>query len=109
MYNVKIPAVHKASLPIKIIGTIVIPLSLNIRNAKAINWIDVLILAILETGTLTLIFARYSLRPDTAISLSKIIRAGIVSQSAIISFDVNIKITAALVIYLLWDQGRFQS
>ena len=56
---------------------------------------DVLILAILETGTLTLIFARYSLRPDTAISLSKIIRAGIVSQSAIISFDVNIKITAA--------------
>ena len=50
---------------------------------------DVLILAILETGTLTLIFARYSLRPDTAISLSKIISAGIVSQSAIISFDVN--------------------
>ena len=55
----------------------------------------ILILAILETGTLTLIFARYSLRPDTAISLSKIIRAGIVSQSAIISFDVNINITAA--------------
>ena len=64
-------------------------------KANAINCIAVFILAILETGTLTLIFARYSLKPDTAISLNSIINAGIVSQSAIISFEVKMSITAA--------------
>ena len=33
--------------------------------------------------------AKYSLKPDTAISLKRIIRAGIVSQSVIISFEVK--------------------
>ena len=72
-----------------------IPLSLRIKKASAINCIDVFILAICDTGTLTLIFAKYSLSPETAISLRSIIKAGIVSQSAITSLDVKIKITAA--------------
>ena len=53
---------------------IVIPLSIKINNARAISWIDVFILEILEAGTLTFIPAKYSLKPDTAISLSKIIK-----------------------------------
>ena len=52
-------------------------------------------LAIFETGTLTLIPAKYSLNPETAISLKSIISAGIVSQSVITSLEVKIKITAA--------------
>ena len=95
MYKVNIPAIHKAAFPIEIIGIIVIPLSLKIKKANAINCIAVFAFEILETGTLTFIFARYSLKPDTAISLSSIINAGIVSQSAITSFDVKISITAA--------------
>ena len=71
------------------------PLSLKIKKASAINWIEVFILAILDTGTLTFIFAKYSLSPDTAISLRSIIKAGIVSQSAITYLEVKIKITAA--------------
>ena len=67
----------------------------KIKKARAISWIEVLIFAILETGTLTLIFARYSLKPETAISLKSIIKAGIVSQSAITSFEVRISITDA--------------
>ena len=46
----------------------------------------------LNTG---IALAKYSLKPDTAISLNNIIKAGIVSQSAMISLEVNIKITAA--------------
>ena len=71
------------------------PLSLKIKNARAISWSDVLIFEIRETGTLTFILAKYSLSPDTAISLNNIINAGIVSQLAITSLDVKIKITAA--------------
>ena len=95
MYKVNIPAIQSAILPIDIIGIIVMPLSLKIKKASAINCIEVFILAILDTGTLIFIFARYSLSPDTAISLSSIIKAGIVSQSAITSLDDKIKITAA--------------
>ena len=59
------------------------------------NWRDVFNFAILDTGTETLIPAKYSLNPETAISLSKIISAGIISKSVITSVEVKIKITAA--------------
>ena len=88
-------ALHKAIFPINRIGIKEIPLSLRINIAKAINCSDVFNFAILDTGTLTLMPARYSLKPETAISRNKIISAGIVSQSAITSFDVKIKITEA--------------
>ena len=71
------------------------PLSLNINIPRAINWSDVFNFAILDTGTLTFIPAKYSLKPETTISRSKIIRAGMVSQSAITSLEVRINITAA--------------
>ena len=74
-----IAAIHNAIFPKRIIGKISIPLSLKINIPKAINCNEVLNFAILETGTLTFIFAKYSLKPDTAISLNKIISAGIVS------------------------------
>ena len=89
------PAAQRAILPINKIGIIEMPLSLRIRIAKAINWREVFSFAILETGTLILIPAKYSLNPETAISLKRIIKAGITSQSAITSFEVKIKITAA--------------
>ena len=44
---------------------------------------------------LALISAKNSLKPETTISLNKIIKAGIVSQSLITPFEVSIKITAA--------------
>ena len=34
------PAIHKAILPIEMIGIIVIPLSLKIKNARATNAVD---------------------------------------------------------------------
>ena len=52
VYNVNIPATHKAIFPITIIGMIVIPLSIKINNARAISWIDVFILEILEASVL---------------------------------------------------------
>ena len=94
--KVSIAASQSAILPRSIIGTTEIPLSLNINIPRAINWSDVFNFAILDTGTLTFISAKYSLKPETAISRSNIIRAGIVSQSAITSFEVRIKITAAI-------------
>ena len=39
--------------------------------------------------------AKYSLKPDTVISLNNIISAGIVSQSLITPLEVKIRITAA--------------
>ena len=55
------------------------PPSLKIKIPRAINWRAVLNFAIFDTGKLTLILARNSLNPDTAISRSKIIKAGIIS------------------------------
>ena len=55
------PALHNATFPKNKIGIIEIPLSLKISIAKAISWREVFNLAILDTGTLTLIFARYFL------------------------------------------------
>ena len=54
-----------------------------------------LILLFLKQVYLSLIPAKYSLKPDTVISLNNIISAGIVSQSAITPLDVKISITAA--------------
>ena len=59
------------------------------------NWNNVFDLAIVETGILTFIPAKYSLKPDTVISLNSIIRAGTVSQSLITPLEVRINITAA--------------
>ena len=59
------------------IGIIEMPLSLKISIPKAVNCNEVFNLAILDTGTLTLIPARNSLNPETAISLKSIINAGI--------------------------------
>ena len=56
---------------------------------------EVFNLAIFDTGTLTFISARYSLKPDTAISLKRIMRAGMVSQSAMTPFEVKMRMTAA--------------
>ena len=89
------PAIHKAILPKNNIGTKVIPPSLKINMPTAISCKEVLNLPILLTGILTFIPARNSLRPDTAISLSRIINAGIVSQLLMIPLDVRINITAA--------------
>ncbi len=79
MYKVRIAASQSAILPKNIIGTTEIPLSLNINIPSAINCSDVFNLAILDTGTLTFMPAKYSLKPETTISRSKIIRAGMVS------------------------------
>ena len=70
-------------------------LSDKINKARAISCIAVLNFAILVTGTLTLIPAKYSLNPDTTISRKRIISAGIVSQSTIIFLEVKIRITEA--------------
>ena len=70
-------------------------LSDNIKNARANNWQSVFNFAILETGILIFIPAKYSLKPDTVISLRRIINAGIVSQLAIIPFEVKIRSTDA--------------
>ena len=72
-----------------------IPLSLNIKIPRAMSCKVVFNFAIFDTGTLTFISARYSLKPDTAISLKRMIRAGMVSQSVITPFDVKIRMTAA--------------
>ena len=70
-------------------------LSESINKANEHSCRKVFNFAILETGILTFTPAKYSLKPDTVISLSNIIKAGIVSQSAITPFDVKISITAA--------------
>ena len=70
-------------------------LSDSISNPSAASWRKVFAFAILETGILIFIPAKYSLKPDTVISLNNIIRAGIVSQSFITPFEVKIRITAA--------------
>ena len=67
----------------------------NIKKARANNCKSVFNFAILETGMLIFIPAKYSLKPDTVISLRRIIKAGIVSQLAIMPFDVKISITEA--------------
>ena len=71
------------------------PLSLRIRNAKAVICKVVLNLAICETGTPIFIVARNSLKPETIISLNNIIRAGTVVHPPIVPFAVNINITEA--------------
>ena len=77
------------------IGIISVILSESINKANEQSCSKVFNFAILETGILILIPAKYSLNPETVISLNKIINAGIVSQSAITPFDVKISITAA--------------
>ena len=67
MYKVRIAASQSAILPRSTIGRTEIPLSLNINIPRAINWSDVFNFAILDTGTLTFIPAKYSLKPETAI------------------------------------------
>ena len=65
---------------------------INIDNENICN--AVLNLAILETGTLILIPARNSLKPETIISLIRIIIAGTIVQFDIVPIDVKTKRTS---------------
>ena len=95
MYKVNEAATHNAHFPKNNIGIVSISPSLKIKIARAIICKVVLNFAILDTGTLISIPAKNSLKPETVISLIKIINAGIVVQLTIVPFAVRTNITEA--------------